>query len=70
MDTELPARIDRLEEQLAHQSHTIDELNEVVARQADLIDALGRKIAALTSQVEELEDAAIPQPAITKPPHY
>ncbi|WP_029060253.1 SlyX family protein [Stappia stellulata] len=70
MDSDTLARIDRLEEQIAHQSHTIDELNEVVSRQADLIDGLTRKIAALTCQVEDLEDASIPQPAITKPPHY
>ncbi|SDT91313.1 SlyX family protein [Stappia sp. ES.058] len=70
MDSETLARIDRLEEQIAHQSLTIDELNEVVVRQAALIDGLTRKMAALTSQIEELEDTAIPQPAITKPPHY
>ncbi|GGE91488.1 SlyX family protein [Stappia taiwanensis] len=63
-------RIERLEEQAAHQERTIEDLNEVITAQARQLDALARKVAALAEHVDELEDLSVSQAPVTRPPHY
>ena len=67
-DTE--ARIEKLEIDLAHATHTIDELNSVVVDQGRQIDRLTRLLANMTDQVEELMDNVLPGHQVDKPPHY
>lgn len=63
-------RIEKLEIDLAHASHTIDELNQVVIDQGKQIYRLTRKLAEMTDQMEELLESALPSPTVEKPPHY
>ena len=63
-------RIVELEEQLAHQAKTIEELSTTVARQWEELDAARRKLNALAERFLALEEATLPGPEITKPPHY
>ena len=73
MDSEidrLRERIVLLEEDAAHQNHTIDELSGQLAEQWKIIDHLQIKLDRLSEQFRALEDATLEAPAITKPPHY
>ncbi len=65
-------RMDRLEEQIAHQSALLDELNNVVATQADRIDILQRRITLLMKRAAEQESDSISGATIQdqKPPHW
>jgi SlyX protein len=65
---ELAARIDALEERIAHQDLALEALNQTVVGQWTLIDALRRELAEL---VDRLDDAVSgPGPVDRPPPHY
>lgn len=63
-------RIVQMEEQLAHQAKTIEELSAAMAKQWAELDTAKRKLDALAERFVALEDATMPGPEITKPPHY
>ncbi|MCP8896714.1 SlyX family protein [Shinella daejeonensis] len=63
-------RIARLEEQIAHQTHTIDELSDQIAEQWRVIEQLRSRLDRLTERFLTLEEGALEAPAITRPPHY
>jgi len=65
-------QMDRLEEQLAHQSVLVDALNSVVTAQADQIDILQRRVALLMKRAAEQESDHFSGAAIQdqKPPHW
>ncbi|MCF6305548.1 MAG: SlyX family protein [Rhodobacteraceae bacterium] len=65
-------RMDRLEEQLAHQSALMDELNNVVTTQASQIDILQRRITLLMKRAAEQESDSISGVPVQdqKPPHW
>ncbi|MHC5654634.1 SlyX family protein [Stappia sp.] len=69
-DSDTRGRIDRLEEQIAHQEKSLEDLNEVVTRQADLIDALTLQLRRLSEHVEEIEDLSANPTPVARPPHY
>lgn len=70
MANEHEARIEKLEIDLAHATHTIDDLNSVVVEQGKQIDRLTRALSNMTDQVEELMENVLPGHQIEKPPHY
>ncbi len=64
-------RIQRLEEQLAHEQHTVQQLNEVVTnlhldfkRLAEKFDELQTRLTDLAAKQES------GPPPVEKPPHY
>ena len=63
-------RIVQMEEQLAHQAKTIEELSAAMAKQWAELDAAKRKLDSLAERFLALEDATMPGPETTKPPHY
>jgi SlyX protein len=63
-------RIERLEEQVAHQAHTIEELSDQVRSLWTLVEALKRKQKMSGERLTDLEGLLREKPAITKPPHY
>jgi len=66
------ARIEKLEEQAAHQARLVDELNEVVTRQADQIALLERRMRMVMERLAAEEagiDGSVPL-ADQKPPHW
>ena len=71
---QMQARLDRLEEQLAHQSLTIDEMSGELLRLNSAHEELMRRHKALVTRLEEFEDAgpggALNHEAHAKPPHY
>lgn len=72
MDKQAAARIDRLEEMLAHLLRTSDELSEVIARQDIEIARLSHRIELLMRAAAEREAEAagsIPL-ADQRPPHW
>ncbi|WP_346907873.1 SlyX family protein [uncultured Roseibium sp.] len=70
MSDDHESRIEKLEIDLAHATHTIDELNTVVFDQGRQIDRLTRKLSDMTDQMEELIENALPGHRVDKPPHY
>jgi len=66
--SDVEARLEELEARSAHQERTIEMLNETVTAQWAVIDRLRREVANLG---ERLEDAALGQgPVDRPPPHY
>lgn len=63
-------RIERLEEQVAHQARVIEELSDQVQSLWTLVEALKRKQKMSGERLADLEDLLREKPAITKPPHY
>ena len=72
MDKDTKARLDALEEALAHQSRMVEDLNEVIARQDGELARLARRVTLLMQAAAERElDAGGQLPlADQKPPHY
>jgi SlyX protein len=70
-ETELTARIDRLEMLVSEQEYTIETLNRIVTEQTKDIDRLECTVEQLRRQVGELRKR-IPaaRPVDEKPPHY
>lgn len=70
MSSDLESRIEKLEIDFAHASHTIEELNGVVVDQSRQIDRLTRKLLTMTNQMEDLIENGLQGHRIDKPPHY
>lgn len=70
MTSDHETRLEKLEIDLAHASHTIDELNSVIIEQGRQIDRLTRRMMEMTDQVEEIIDTVLPRHPVDKPPHY
>jgi len=62
--------IDAMEEMLAHHEQTIEELSAQLAKQWIVISTLETKILALTKRFVSMEQNSLPDPHVTKPPHY
>ncbi|MBU3029866.1 SlyX family protein [Paracoccus marinaquae] len=72
MDKQAEARIEQLEEALAHLTRATEDLSEVIARQDAEITRLTRRVEMLMrAAAEQQSDAggAIPL-ADQRPPHY
>ncbi|MCS5601243.1 MAG: SlyX family protein [Paracoccus sp. (in: a-proteobacteria)] len=72
MDKDVAARLDALEEALAHQARMIEDLSEVIAARDGEIARLGRRVTLLMQAAAERElDAGGSIPlADQRPPHY
>jgi SlyX protein len=71
MTRELEARIEKLEEHVAHQEQVIDELNQTVMRQWAEMEKLTRRLNAAVLRLQAVEER--PQgstQAEPPPPHY
>lgn len=66
------ARIEKLEEELAHQARMIEELSGVVARQDAEIARLTRRVEMLMQRAaeQEVEASGTVPLADQKPPHW
>ena len=64
--------MERLEEQIAHLSHTLDDLSDVVARQAEEITTLNRRVFMLMQREgeREAENGGSVVLGDERPPHY
>ena len=64
--------MERLEEQIAHLSHTLDDLSDVVARQAEEITTLNRRVFKLMQREgeREAENGGSVVLGDERPPHY
>lgn len=62
----------RLEEKIAHLTHTIDELSEVIARQDTELSLLTHRVNALLKREAERETANPGHVALgdERPPHW
>lgn len=72
MDKETRARLDLVEETLAHLTRMAEDLHEVIARQDAEIVLLTRRVDMLLRHAAEAQSdtgAAIP-PADQRPPHW
>ena len=65
----LAARIEALEDRIAHQDRVIDDLNVTVTAQWQEIDGLKRQIARLGDQMQDVQ-ARVPEGPEPPPPHY
>lgn len=64
-------RLDRMEEKLAHQEHTLIELNDVLAKQQDSIMLLERLCASMAERIKALDESRAGGGAEDeRPPHY
>jgi len=70
MTEELTSRVEKLEIDLAHAQRVIDDLNAIVVDQGRTIDKMSRHLVAMTDQLEEIAENALPAPGNEKPPHY
>lgn len=71
MTKELEARIEKLEEHVAHQEQVIDELNQTITNQWAEIEKLTRRLSAALLRLQAVEER--PQGSATAeppPPHY
>ncbi len=64
------ARIIRLEETVAHQTHVIEELSEEIARQWTVIEQTRAKLDRLTERFLTLEEQTAEAIPVQRPPHY
>lgn len=69
LDTEMAARLERLEAHVAHLERQCDELNQVIIEQGRMLRSLqaGQRRMAETLETQELERI---RTHVTKPPHY
>jgi uncharacterized coiled-coil protein SlyX len=70
-DTSLGDRLLHLEEQFAHQQHTVEQINEVVIGLRSTIERLEAVLSKQHERIEELEEHEVTsEPEDEKPPHY
>lgn len=64
--------MEKLEEQIAHLTHTVDDLNEIVTRQEAEIATLTRRVHMLMQREGEREAAETGGVVMgdERPPHY
>ena len=71
MANDLEARIQVLEEQLAHRDQDLQDLSDMVAQQWDKIEELKRELTRTKDRLITLEDEVGEGPAADqKPPHW
>jgi SlyX protein len=71
MTDDTTARIDKLEEMLAHQEQVINDLSDELAKQWQTIERMTRKAKHLEEKVESMKSvAASPGGGEPPPPHY
>ena len=71
MSDKLEARVQTLEEQLAHRDVELHDLSEMVSQQWKRIEALEREIERTKDRIITLEDEVGEGPqASVKPPHW
>ncbi len=63
-------RLTALEIRAAEQEKTIEELSDQIAEQWKVIERMQRKLDALTDRFLALEEQAVPDVPVTKPPHW
>ena len=63
-------RLTTLEILMAEQEKTIEELSGQLAEQWRTIERLRKKLDALTDRFLVLEEQAVPEVPVTKPPHW
>lgn len=63
-------RLVRLEMLAAEQERTIAELSDQIAAQWKEIERMQAKLGALTERFLALEEHALPETPVTKPPHW
>lgn len=63
-------RLTTLEIRSAEQEKTIEELSGQIAEQWKVIERMQKKLDALTDRFLVLEEQALTDTPITKPPHY
>lgn len=67
----MPAdRLTTLEIRFAEAERTIEELSGQIAEQWKLIEFMRKQLKELGPRFAALEEAAVPSPENTKPPHY
>ena len=69
-DTDLLARLIKLETQLVFQEHTIDTLNTVVTQLRTTVDLLVHEVNALKAQLRTVAPSLHTGGADERPPHY
>lgn len=64
--------MEKIEEQIAHLTHTVDELSQIIAAQADEIVTLNRRVHMLMQREGERESAGGGGVVMgdERPPHY
>jgi SlyX protein len=71
MTKEFEARIEKLEEHVAHQEQVIDELNQTITNQWAEIEKLTRRLNAAVLRLQAVEERPQgPATAEPPPPHY
>ena len=71
MTDDTTARIDKLEEMLAHQEQVINDLSDELAKQWQTIERLTRRIKELEEKVAtRIAAADAPESGDPPPPHY
>ncbi len=71
MNTSLQARVQTLEEVLAHRENDLHDLSDMVAQQWKRIEALERELSRTRDRLVSLEDESGDAPAANqKPPHW
>ena len=63
-------RLDELEILAAHQARMIEDLNETVIRQGRDLDRLGRLVETLVERFRTIEENALSEVPVAKPPHW
>jgi len=63
-------RLTDLEIRSAEQERTIAELSDQLAEQWKVIERLQKKLDALTERFLALEEQALPDVPVTRPPHW
>lgn len=70
-DSELAARLNDLETQLAYQDDTLAEMEKTILHQQNAIQALERKLSLLSEYLKSLREPAVkPLNEEAPPPHY
>lgn len=64
--------MEKLEEQIAHLTHTVEELSDILARQAEEIVTLNRRVHMLMQREGEREAQGAGSVVMgdERPPHY
>jgi SlyX protein len=71
MGQNVDARVEMLEEKIAHLMRAVEDLSDVVAAQAREIDRLGRLVGMLAEREAEREASGASAPeGDVRPPHW
>lgn len=70
MDRDMAARVEMLEERVAHLIRGVEDLSDVVAAQTREVDRLTRLVGLLAEREAEREAAGDAPSANVRPPHW